>query len=50
MLANESKNGHVIRRLQEEMLKEAQGAHHDVTPITMALLAGTMKDSVPIYI
>lgn len=40
VLAHESKGGHVIRRLQEEIQKEAQLAQHDVTPITMALVAG----------
>lgn len=40
VLAHESKGGHVIRRLQEEITKEAGRGQHDVTPITMALLAG----------
>ena len=41
MLAHESKGGHVVRRLQEEIQRVAKtdGAH-DVTPVTMALLAG----------
>lgn len=43
VLAHESKNGHVIRRLQEEIQKEAQRSHHDVTPITMALSAGKLS-------
>ena len=30
----------MIRRLQEEIQKEAQKSEHDVTPITMAILAG----------
>ena len=41
VLAHENKGGHVVRRLQEEIQRVAKtdGAH-DVTPITMALLAG----------
>ncbi len=46
VLANESRNGHVIRRLQEEMLKEAKSSQHDVTPITMALLAGKYSKNI----
>jgi negative elongation factor C/D len=30
----------VIRRLQQEVQKQATRANHDVTPITMALMAG----------
>ena len=40
VLSAEQKGGHVIRRLQQEIQKEAQGKDHDVTPITMALMAG----------
>jgi len=40
VLATEQKGGHVIRRLQQEVQKEAMKANHDVTPITMALMAG----------
>jgi len=40
LAASESKNGHVVRRLQQEMAKEAREAEHDVTPVTMALMAG----------
>ena len=40
VLAYESKGGHIIRRLQEEIQKEAGKADHDVTAITMALSAG----------
>jgi len=40
VLSGEQKGGHVIRRLQQEIQKEAQGKEHDVTPITMALMAG----------
>ena len=41
VLAHENKGGHVVRRLQEEIQRVAKtdGAH-DVTPVTMALLAG----------
>lgn len=41
VLAHETKGGHIVRRLQEEIHREAQNSQHDVTPITMALLAGT---------
>lgn len=48
VLAHENKGGHIIKRLQEEIQKEARRAHHDVTPITMALLAGSfIKCFVP---
>ena len=40
VLATEQKGGHVIRRLQQEVQKEAIKENHDVTPITMALMAG----------
>jgi len=40
VLATEQKGGHVIRRLQQEVQKEAMKSNHDVTPITMALMAG----------
>ena len=40
VLSSEQKGGHVIRRLQQEIQKEAQGKEHDVTAITMALMAG----------
>jgi len=40
VLASEQKGGHVIRRLQQEVQKEAMKSNHDVTPITMALMAG----------
>ena len=47
VLSSEQKGGHVIRRLQQEIQKEAQAANHDVTPITMALMAGfQVKQSV----
>ncbi|XP_014233626.1 negative elongation factor D [Trichogramma pretiosum] len=37
ILAQESKNGYIMKRLSQEITKCAQKAHHDVTPITMAL-------------
>ncbi|XP_023330402.1 negative elongation factor D [Eurytemora carolleeae] len=40
VLGSEQRGGHVIRRLQQEVQKQAIKAHHDVTPITMALMAG----------
>merc|ERR1712045_245675 len=40
VLAYENKGGHIIRRLQEEIQKQASSSEHDVTPITMALTAG----------
>jgi len=40
VLAQEQKGGHLIRRLQQEVQKEAMKSNHDVTPITMALMAG----------
>ena len=40
VLATEQKGGHVIRRLQQEVPKEAMKSNHDVTPITLALMAG----------
>lgn len=40
VLAYENKGGHVVRRLQEEIQRQAQNAQHDVTPITMALTTG----------
>ena len=40
VLAYENKGGHIIRRLQEEIQKQAGSGEHDVTPITMALTAG----------
>ena len=40
VLATEQKGGHVIRRLQQEVQKEVMKSNHDVTPITMALMAG----------
>ena len=40
VLATEQKGGYVIRRLQQEVQKEAMKSNHDVTPITMALMAG----------
>jgi len=40
ILATEGRGGHVIRRLQQEVQKQAVSASHDVTPITMALMAG----------
>jgi hypothetical protein len=40
VLASEPRGGHVIRRLQQEVQKQATRANHDVTPITMALMAG----------
>jgi len=39
-LGTEQRGGHVIRRLQQEVQKQAIKANHDVTPITMALMAG----------
>ena len=38
VLAHENKGGHVIKRLQEEISREARSKHHDVTAITMALM------------
>jgi len=40
VLASESRGGHVIRRLQQEVQRQATRANHDVTSITMALMAG----------
>ena len=40
VLAIEPRGGHVIRRLQQEVQRQATRANHDVTPITMALMAG----------
>eukprot|EP00088_Acartia_fossae_P013799 TRINITY_DN17301_c0_g1_i1.p1 TRINITY_DN17301_c0_g1~~TRINITY_DN17301_c0_g1_i1.p1 ORF type:complete len:589 (+),score=153.64 TRINITY_DN17301_c0_g1_i1:41-1807(+) len=40
VLGAEQRGGHVIRRLQQEVQKQAIKANHDVTPITMALMAG----------
>ena len=40
VLGAEQRGGHVIRRLQQEVQKQANKANHDVTPITMALMAG----------
>jgi len=40
ILANESRGGHIIRRLQQEVQRQAMSSGHDVTPITMALMAG----------
>ncbi len=40
VLASEPRGGHVIRRLQQEVQRQATRANHDVTPITMALMAG----------
>ena len=34
------KGGHIIRRLQEEIQKQATNSEHDVTAITLALTAG----------
>ena len=35
VLSYENKGGHIVKRLQEEIQKEAQTSNHDVTPITM---------------
>jgi len=40
VLSYEAKGGHIIKRLQEEIQREAQKGQHDVTPITMALTTG----------
>jgi len=40
ILASEARGGHVIRRLQQEVQRQAMTSGHDVTPITMALMAG----------
>jgi negative elongation factor C/D len=40
VISNENKGGHIIKRLQEEIQREAQQGHHDVTPITMSLTTG----------
>ena len=40
VLSYESKGGHIVKRLQEEIQREAQKSQHDVTPITMALTTG----------
>ena len=40
VLASESRGGYVIRRLQQQVQTQASLANHDVTPITMALMAG----------
>jgi len=40
VLSYENKGGHIVKRLQEEIQKEAQTSNHDVTPITMALTTG----------
>ena len=37
VLSYENKGGHVIKRLQEEIQREAQKSQHDVTPITMVI-------------
>jgi hypothetical protein len=43
VLAYENKGGHIIRRLQEEIQREAQRGEHDVTPIMMSLTTGKLK-------
>jgi len=40
VLSYENKGGHIVKRLQEEIQREAQKSQHDVTPITMALTTG----------
>jgi negative elongation factor C/D len=40
ILSYENKGGHIVKRLQEEIQREAQQGQHDVTPITMALTTG----------
>ena len=40
VLARENKGGPIIQRLQEEIQAGARKADQDVTPITMALMAG----------
>ena len=40
VLAVENKGGHIVRRLQEEIQKQATDSDHDVTAITLALTAG----------
>ncbi len=40
VISYENKGGHIIKRLQEEIQKQAQADDHDVTPITMALTTG----------
>ena len=40
VLSVENKGGHIIRRLQEEIQRQAANSDHDVTAITLALTAG----------
>ncbi len=47
VLAYENKGGHIIRRLQEEIQREAQRAEHDVTPIMMSLTTGNEPHKHP---
>ena len=47
VLAYENKGGHIIRRLQEEIQREAQRSERDVTPIMMSLTTGYYtRDSI----
>jgi hypothetical protein len=43
VLAYENKGGHIIRRLQEEIQREAQRSERDVTPIMMSLTTGVTQ-------